>query len=85
MGWISNIIACLVGSCLGKSLLGSWCPHIADMVIFQSIIGAIILVIVTLAVFEIWKKRHKLKRNIKKKEQQLNSVFFLLIIIKLVK
>lgn len=30
MGWISNIIAGLVDSWLGESLLGSWGQHIAD-------------------------------------------------------
>ncbi|KAF1296408.1 hypothetical protein BAU15_12695 [Enterococcus sp. JM4C] len=44
MGWIANIIAGLVGSFIGEKLLGSWGPHIADMAIFPSIIGAVILV-----------------------------------------
>ena len=57
MGWISNIIAGLVGSWLGEALLGSWGPHIADMAIFPSLIGAIVLVVAVSAVFGIWNKR----------------------------
>ena len=43
MGWLSNIIAGLIGS-LGEALLGSWGPQLAGMAIIPSIIGAIILV-----------------------------------------
>ena len=46
MGWISNIIAGLVGSWLGENLLGSWGPTVADMAIIPSIIGAVILVLI---------------------------------------
>ncbi len=46
MGWIANIAAGLVGSWLGEKLLGSWGPHMADMAIFPSIIGAVIVVVV---------------------------------------
>lgn len=46
MGWIANIAAGLVGSWLGEKLLGSWGPHMADMAIFPSIIGAIVVVVV---------------------------------------
>lgn len=56
MGWVSNIIAGLVGSWLGEALLGSWGPHIADMAIFPSLIGAIVLVVAVSAVFGIWNK-----------------------------
>lgn len=45
-GWIGNIIAGLVGSWLGESLLGHWGPSVAGMAIFPSIIGAIILVLI---------------------------------------
>lgn len=61
MGWFSNIIAGLLGSWLGESLLGSWGPHIADMAIFPSLIGAIVLVVVVSAVFGIWGKKRNLE------------------------
>ena len=61
MGWLSNIIAGLLGSWLGESLLGSWGPHIADMAIFPSLIGAIVLVVVVSAVFGIWGKKRNLE------------------------
>ena len=44
IGWLSNIIAGLIGSSLGEALLGSWGPQLAGMAIIPSIIGAIILV-----------------------------------------
>nr|WP_054758047.1 GlsB/YeaQ/YmgE family stress response membrane protein [Liquorilactobacillus satsumensis] len=46
MGWISNIIAGLVGSAIGgEAILGSWGgPQLAGMAIIPSIIGAVILV-----------------------------------------
>lgn len=44
MGWLSNIIAGLIGSSLGEALLGSWGPQLAGMAIIPSIIGAVILV-----------------------------------------
>jgi uncharacterized membrane protein YeaQ/YmgE (transglycosylase-associated protein family) len=46
MGWISNIIAGLIGSWLGESLLGSWGPSLAGMALIPSIIGAVILVLI---------------------------------------
>ncbi|RYQ62368.1 Transglycosylase associated protein [Bifidobacterium pseudolongum subsp. pseudolongum] len=46
MGWISNIIAGLVGSAIGEALLGHWGPQLADMAIIPSLIGAIIVVAV---------------------------------------
>lgn len=45
MNWIANILAGLIGSFIGEALLGNWGPRVADMAIFPSIIGAIILVI----------------------------------------
>ena len=47
MGWVGNIIAGIVGSWLGESLLGGWGPELAGMAIVPSIIGAVILVIIT--------------------------------------
>ncbi len=44
MGWISNIIAGLVGSAIGEALLGHWGPQLAGMAIIPSLIGAIIVV-----------------------------------------
>jgi uncharacterized membrane protein YeaQ/YmgE (transglycosylase-associated protein family) len=51
MGWISNIIAGIVGSWLGEMILGSWGPSLAGMAIFPSLIGAIVLVLVVSAIF----------------------------------
>ena len=50
MGWIANILAGLaglVGSFVGQSLLGTWGPKLADMALIPSIVGAIIVIIVT--------------------------------------
>lgn len=46
MGWIANILAGLVGSFVGQSLLGSWGPSLAGMALIPSIIGAVIVVAV---------------------------------------
>jgi uncharacterized membrane protein YeaQ/YmgE (transglycosylase-associated protein family) len=51
MGWISNILAGLIGSWLGESLLGAWGPMVAGMAIVPSIIGAVILVAIVSFVF----------------------------------
>lgn len=51
MGWIGNIIAGIVGSWLGESLFGGWGPKLAEMALVPSIIGAVILVILTSAIF----------------------------------
>lgn len=51
MGWIGNIIAGLVGSWLGEMLLGGWGPEVAGMAIVPSIIGAVILVLITSMLF----------------------------------
>ena len=45
MGWISNILAGLIGSSIGEALLGSWGPQLAGMAIIPSLIGAVILVL----------------------------------------
>ncbi|RYL95001.1 GlsB/YeaQ/YmgE family stress response membrane protein [Sporolactobacillus sp. THM7-4] len=45
-GWIGNIVAGLIGSWLGETLLGNWGPNIAGMALIPSIIGAVILVVV---------------------------------------
>ena len=57
MGFIGNIIAGLVGSWLGQSLLGSWGPMVADMAILPSIIGAVVLVLITSLVFSSMNKQ----------------------------
>ena len=44
MGIIANIIAGLVGSTIGQTILGTWGPSLAGMAIVPSIIGAVILV-----------------------------------------
>lgn len=46
MGWIANILAGLVGSSIGQSLLGHWGPQLAGMALVPSIVGAVILVAV---------------------------------------
>lgn len=56
MGIIGNIIAGLVGSWLGERLLGSWGPSVADMAILPSIVGAVVLVLITSLVFSSMKK-----------------------------
>ncbi|AWZ37595.1 GlsB/YeaQ/YmgE family stress response membrane protein [Ligilactobacillus murinus] len=50
MGWISNILAGLIGSSLGEALLGAWGPQLAGMAIIPSIIGAVILVLIVSAI-----------------------------------
>ncbi|MGT2686336.1 GlsB/YeaQ/YmgE family stress response membrane protein [Streptococcus porcinus] len=47
MGWIANIVAGLVGAWVGQALLGAWGPSLAGMALIPSIIGAVIVVIVT--------------------------------------
>lgn len=51
MGWIANILAGLVGSWLGETLLGSWGPHMAGMALFPSIIGSVVVVIIVTWLF----------------------------------
>lgn len=51
MGWIGNILAGLIGSWLGETLLGSWGPNVAGMALVPSILGAVILVIIASMVF----------------------------------
>lgn len=46
MVWIANILAGLVGSFVGQSLLGTWGPSLAGMALIPSIIGAVIVVAV---------------------------------------
>ncbi|HEQ3718711.1 GlsB/YeaQ/YmgE family stress response membrane protein [Streptococcus pyogenes] len=47
MGWIANIAAGLVGSSVGQALLGSWGPSLAGMSLVPSVIGAVIVVMIT--------------------------------------
>lgn len=47
MGWITNIAAGLVGSSVGQALLGSWGPSLAGMSLIPSVIGAVIVVMIT--------------------------------------
>lgn len=47
MGWIANIAAGLVGSSVGQALLGSWGPSLAGMFLIPSVIGAVIVVMIT--------------------------------------
>jgi len=48
MGVIANIVAGLIGSTVGQSLLGTWGPSLAGMALLPSIIGAVIVVAVFL-------------------------------------
>jgi uncharacterized membrane protein YeaQ/YmgE (transglycosylase-associated protein family) len=58
MGWISNIIAGLVGSAyIGQALLGQWGPSLAGMALIPSIIGAVILVLAVSMVFGMKAKK----------------------------
>lgn len=45
-GCLFNILAGIVGSYVGQALLGDWGPHLADMAIFPSIIGAALVTVV---------------------------------------
>lgn len=56
-GWIGNLIAGLLGSWLGQSLFGEWGPQLADIAIFPSIIGAVILVVVVSLIMSSGAKR----------------------------
>lgn len=47
MGWIANIAAGLVGSSVGQALLGPWGPSLAGMSLIPSVIGAVIVVMIT--------------------------------------
>ncbi|WP_159544025.1 GlsB/YeaQ/YmgE family stress response membrane protein [Streptococcus halichoeri] len=47
MGWIANIVAGLVGAYVGQALLGAWGPSLAGMALIPSIIGAVVVVIIT--------------------------------------
>ena len=44
MGVIANIVAGLIGSSVGQSLLGTWGPSLGGMAIIPSIVGAVIVV-----------------------------------------
>lgn len=46
MGCIANIVAGLVGSSVGQALFGNWGWKVADMAVFPSILGAVIVIAV---------------------------------------
>jgi uncharacterized membrane protein YeaQ/YmgE (transglycosylase-associated protein family) len=46
-GFIGNIIAGFIGSWLGGLLLGKWGPETGNFYLLPSLIGAIVLVLVT--------------------------------------
>ncbi|MCH3990737.1 MAG: GlsB/YeaQ/YmgE family stress response membrane protein [Lactobacillus sp.] len=56
MNWIANIIAGLVGSAFGEAILGYWGPQLAEMALVPSILGAVILVLLTSWLFGWFKK-----------------------------
>ena len=57
MGWVGNVIAGILGSWLGERLLGSFGPEIAGMSLLPSIIGAVVLVLITSLVFSSMNKK----------------------------
>ena len=57
MGWISNILAGLIGPAIGQGVLGHWGPSLAGMALIPSIIGAVVLVLIVSAVFGIRANR----------------------------
>ena len=63
MNWIVNIIAGLIGSVIGEALLGNWGPKIAEMAIFPSIIGAVVLVVLVSWLISIFNKGNKPGRD----------------------
>ncbi len=45
-GWIGNLVAGLIGGWLGQQLLGhGWGPSIGGVLIIQTLIGAIVLIV----------------------------------------
>ncbi|OIM43140.1 hypothetical protein ATX68_04130, partial [Oenococcus oeni] len=57
MGWVANIVAGLVGSWVGESLLGHWGPSLAGMALIPSIIGAVIVVVIVSWVMSAMNKK----------------------------
>ena len=57
LGWIGNIIAGLLGSWIGESLLGSWGPSLAGLAIVPSIIGAVVFVLIVSAILSGTKRK----------------------------
>ena len=57
LGWIGNIIAGLLGSWIGESLLGSWGPSLAGLAIIPSIIGAVVFVLIVSAILSGMKRK----------------------------
>jgi uncharacterized membrane protein YeaQ/YmgE (transglycosylase-associated protein family) len=51
MGWVSNIVAGLIGSAIGQGLLGHWGPSLAGSALMLSIIVAVILILIVSMVF----------------------------------
>lgn len=57
LGWIGNIIAGLLGSWIGESLLGSWGPSLAGLAIIPSTIGAVVFVLIVSAILSGMKRK----------------------------
>lgn len=51
MGWIGNIIAGFLGSWLGGQFLPEMGPEVAGFALIPSIIGAVVLVVLTSFIF----------------------------------
>ena len=56
MGWISNIIAGLIGASVGQWIFGDWGPQLAGMALIPSLIGAVIVVLVVSLLLGFWPK-----------------------------
>ncbi|WP_071705816.1 GlsB/YeaQ/YmgE family stress response membrane protein [Murdochiella vaginalis] len=46
LGCLANVLVGLSGSALGQALFGSWGPHLADMAVVPSVIGAMLLLLI---------------------------------------
>lgn len=57
MGFFTNILAGLIGSSLGQAIFGEWGPQMAGMAIVPSILGAVILVLLTSFILRIFGRR----------------------------
>lgn len=45
-GWLGNIVVGMIGGVLGQILLGQWGLSLAGVYVFQTFIGALVLIII---------------------------------------
>lgn len=45
-GWLGNIVVGMIGGVLGQVLLGQWGLSLAGVYVFQTFIGALVLILV---------------------------------------